>query len=121
MGLPREQRVSDLLHSIADLVQEADQFLDESALFQSRLPKPRKPRKPTNKDKGPGDKLRHPGVEPFKLSSADNSVRNTEEKLNKPGREFMRARRARKERARYQATKRTGTPRKSLGTRLRLR
>lgn len=106
MHLPRDQRVSDLLHRIADLVQEADSFL---------TPKTRAPSFAgifTNQNKAPFSEL---------------FARRMREKLSPPARDVLRARRERKARSRYNALKlvKAGPagagPRKILGTRFRNR
>jgi hypothetical protein len=107
MGLPREQRVSDALHRIAELVQEADSYLCESALFKSTV-------KPLPKSKVKG-------FEPHKASRIELRDRKLREKIDKPMRDVFPARRERKARHRYHALKGIETPRKILGSRLRSR
>ena len=138
MPLPRDQRVCDLLTNIADLVQEADEFLCEGKfyksfstgkLFSSRKPgklfvsKARKPRAQSNKDTGPNQqKLAPAGLQPHKADRITNRLRKSQERLDKPARDVLRARRDRQERSRYQTTKATaGKPIKHLGSRLRMR
>jgi hypothetical protein len=106
------QRVSDLLHDIANLVQEADEFLAESSLFKSMV-------KPLPKAKTPGGHS-----EPFSADRITNRLRKADERVGADSqRKYMlRARRERKQRSRYQASKLTiGKPRKSLGSRFRQR
>jgi len=142
MRLPPHQRVSDLLHEIADLVQQADTYLVESSLSprpvsglgKAKSRPPTGPR-PFNKP-GAGKKadrstlfksLEKPSKraslsEPHAASSIENRMRKMREKLAKPERDVLRAKRERKQRSRYQAGKLTvGAPKKSLGTRLRKR
>ena len=141
MGLPRDQRVSDLLHHIADLIQEADAFLCESSLsptsFAGSRKRPSRPKlsptsfsksgKKDEKSKGlfPVVKrapLRRSGLEPNKVDGATNRIRKSEERLNPPERDVLRAKRERKQRSRYQANKLLVIkPQKTLGTRLRKR
>lgn len=144
MRLPVHQRVSDLLHEIADLVQEADSYLDESALSPAPVSslgkaKSNGPMGPNafNKKSGAGKKmdrstlftsLQKPakpgksGIEPHKADSLTNRLRKMGEKIGKPERDVLRAKRERKQRSRYQAGKLTkDAPSKSFGTRLRSR
>jgi len=112
MPLPRPQQVSDLLHDIAELVQEADSYLSESALFKSMV-------KPLPKAKAAGG-----FSEPFAADRLTNRMRKADERVGADSqRKFMlRARRERKQRSRYQAGKlTTSKPRKTFGTRLRVR
>ena len=80
---------------------------DRTTLFKS-LQNPAKPKKS--------------GVEPHKVDSLTNRLRKMNEKLAKPERDVLRAKRERKQRSRYQAGKLTiGAPGKSFGTRMRKR
>ena len=99
MTLPRRQRISDALHLIADLIQEADTYLQED------LPRPRV------KD----------GVEPHKRGALDRIDRRVREKMAPLSRDILRAKRERKARSRYQTLKDVKVPRKVLGSRLRTR
>jgi len=99
MSLPRKQRVSDALHLIADLIQEADAYIQED------LPRPKM------KD----------GVEPHKRGAMDRIDRRVREKLVPLSRDVLRAKRERKARSRYQTLKNVKAPRKVLGSRLRTR
>jgi len=106
MSLPRKQRVSDALHLIADLIQEADSYLRESILHgKFDAPKPRV------KD----------GVEPHRRSVMDRIDRKAREKITPLSSSVLRARRERKARSRYQTLKDVKVPRKVLGSRLRTR
>jgi len=99
------------LHGIADLVQEADSFLEESSLFKSRV-------KPLPKAKSGVGGL----MEPHKVDRITNNMRKTMERIDKPERDVFRAKRERKQRSRYAARKLVaGAPRKSFGTRFRVR
>ncbi|MGE3483184.1 MAG: hypothetical protein AB7L09_00245 [Nitrospira sp.] len=140
MGLPRDQRVSDLLHSIADLIQEADAFLCESSLGPApmsagkKLPRPKLTPTPFNSVTKKDEKgknlfsgikrkpLGSSGIEPHRVDSLTNRLRKTTEKLNPPERDVLRAKRERKQRSRYQANKLLAIkPQKSMGSRLRKR
>ena len=111
MRVPPHQQVSDLLHEIADLVNEADLYLSESGLYKSSV-------KSLPKSKA---QLASVG-EPNKSDRVANRLRNTMEKLSKPERDVFRAKRERKQRSRYQARKLVkGAPRKSFGSRFRKR
>lgn len=108
MGLPRPQIVSDILHLIADLVCEADRFLDESKLYQSSVKS-----LPLSSSEG---------VQPHKADRLSNRLRKSQERIEKPTRDVLRARRERKQRSRYQTKKLVvGAPRKTLGMRMRSR
>jgi hypothetical protein len=112
MRLPRQQRVSDLLYSIAGLIQEVDSYLRESDLFKSA----------TKPLPAPKFKVSTGALEPHKVDRVSNSLRKTIERIDKPERDIMRAKRERKQRSRYQARKLVrDAPRKSFGTRLRNR
>jgi hypothetical protein len=106
MSLPRKQRVSDALHLIADLIQEADSYLQEN-LLHGKFDAP----KPKLKD----------GVEPHKRSAIERIERRVREKIAPLSRNVLRAKRERKARSRYQTLKNVKTPRKVLGSRLRTR
>jgi len=105
MRLPSHQRVSDLLHSIAHLVYEADAYLRESDLFKSSVKPLPAPRSDT-------------GIKPHKADGLTNRLR----KMLSGGdeRNILRAKRERDQRRRYQR-KVKDAPRKSFGTRLRKR
>lgn len=140
MGLQQEQQVCDLLHKIADLVQEADSFLNESSLsptpFNKASRKKGRPSiSPTSFAKS-GDKRkqrglftslvqtkpRKSGLEPHKVDRITNRLRNMGDRIDKKDRDVNRAKRERKQRSRYQAKKLlTVTPQKSLGTKFRAR
>lgn len=140
MGLPREQLVSDLLHTIASLIQEADDYLCESSLSPTPFAKagkkrPRPKLRPTpfnrqgkkhEKGKKMFSAIKRPraksgGLQPHKADGLTNRLRKMRERINKPSRDVFRAKRERKQRSRYQANKLTTTPRKVLGTRFRKR
>lgn len=111
MRLPRQQLVSDLLHNIAGLVQEADLYLRESDLFKS-IVKPLPKVKVKSSSGG--------ALEPFAVDRITNNLRRTMEKLNKPSRDLFTDERERRQRSRYQKRKLVkGAPRKSFGSRLR--
>ena len=106
MNLPRHQVVSDTLHLIADLIQEANSYLSESNLFQSSV-------KPVPKPKAAG-------LKPYASSAIDLAGRKLREKLNPPERDIFRAKRERKARSRYHTLKSViAPPRKALGSRMR--
>lgn len=147
MGFPRHQRVSDLLHEIAELVDEADQFLTESALSPipfakagkrkqrpklspmsfSKVGKRKQPKnlfmslmkkaKPNNKPKP-----KRSGLQPHQVDRITNRLRNFADRIDKKDRDVFRAKRERKQRDRYNATKDlVSMPQKSFGTRMRQR
>ena len=145
MTLPQRQLVSDLLHEIAQLVQEADSYIVESKLSPlpvsglgkkrsrpSLSPTPfaksgsKKKKKCISLFVSLQDKLkpqrRSGGLEPHKADRISNRLRRAAEKVSKPTASVLRSRRERKARSRYQAIKLVqGVPKKSLGTRLRTR
>lgn len=141
MRLPRDQQVSDLLHVIADLVQEADSYLQESSL--SPMPFAKSGKKPqasglkatpfnaaSKKDeKGKGlftaidrPPLGKTGLQPHKADSLSNRARRSVEGVSMLDRNVFRAKRERKARDRHHANKLlTVKPQKVLGSRLRKR
>lgn len=140
MDLPRGQRVSDLLHGIADLVQEADEYLCESSLSPTPFAKssqkqgrPKLTSTPFNKsnkkdEKGKGmfSAIKRPkpgktGLQPHKADSLTNRLRRSTEGLKMLDRNVRRAARERKQRDRHHATKLTGKPENRLGTQFRKR
>lgn len=141
MGLPRDQRVSDLLHNIADLVHEADAFLCESSLaptpfskMSKKRPKPRLSATPFNRSSKKAEKgkklftpikrppLKKTGIQPHKADSIENRMRRSSEGLKMLDRNVFRAKRERKQRDRYNANKLTKKkPEKRLGTWFRKR
>jgi len=140
MDLPRDQLVSDLLHQIADLIQEADAYLCESKLsptpFASlgkKLPKPglcatpfaKAGKKKEEKQRAfSGIKrppLRKGGVQPFRVDGVTNSLRKINSKIQKPKKDTFSTEYRRRERDLYQMHKRTGKPTKTLGSRIRKR
>lgn len=104
MTLLRRQQISDALHLIADLVQEADTYLRES-LVHGKFDAP---------------KLKD-GIEPYKRDPIERIERRIREKYVPLTRDVLRARRERKARSRYQTLKNVIPPRKVLGSRLRSR
>ena len=107
MTLPRRQQVSDALHLIAALIQEADSYLREGLFFDAPTLKA-----PKMKD----------GPEPYAGDFAKNAERRLAAKASPPARKLLRARTERKARSRYATLKNvTAPPRKVLGSRLRTR
>jgi len=141
MDLPRDQLVSDLLHQIADLIQEADAYLCESSLSPTPFAKGSKGRpslsavpfakigKKNKKGKSSSPftaikrpSLRKGGIQPFKATSIENRTRRSAERINRPASAVLRARRERAQRSRYASHKLVqDIPRKILGKRLRKR
>jgi len=109
MTLTRQQRISDALHLLAGLIQEADVYLRESNVH-GKFDAPKLPR-PKLKD----------GVEPHKRGIFDRMERKAREKIVPLKRNVMRAATERKARSRYQTLKNVKPPRKVLGSRLRSR
>jgi hypothetical protein len=140
MDLPRDQLVSDLLHQIASLIQEADAYLCESSLspatFASsskKRPSPKmcatpfaKAGKKKREKKGMFSAIKRPrlrkaGISEFKSDAVSLRMRGADAKLNKPKRDVLRSERRRKDRSNYQRSKLTGKPETRLGSRLRKR
>lgn len=140
MGLPRAQQVSDLLHDIANLVQEADAYLCESSLSPTPFAKSGKKRpsprlgplafakcgKKHNRSKNlfspiKRTPLKKSGLQPHKVDSFTNRMRKIGERAAPPERDILRAKRERKQRSRYQANKLTGGANKVFGSRMRNR
>jgi len=144
MGLPRNRQVNDLLHQIADLVEQADVYLVESSLSPIAFCKtgksgPRPPLSPlafAKTGKKPDKqgiflslqvrtkplKPRASGLEPHRVDRVTNRLRNLNDKIDKPVRNKLRARRERAQRSRYHSYKGvSSTPRKLLGTKFRTR
>lgn len=140
MGLPRDQQVSDLLHNIADLIHEADAYLCESSLAPTpfakasqKRPRPKLSATPFNRSSKKDEKgkrlfspikrppLRKAGLQPHRADSIENRMRRSSEGLKMLDRNVFRAKRERKQRDRYNATKLTKKPDKRLGTWFRKR
>jgi len=118
MDLPRVQHVSEILHRIADLVQEADAYLCESDCAAFYFPDIGK--KGKKKPKGGTAPLRKGGMEPNKVDAPTNRARVVDARVNPPRRDLFRAERERKQRDRYAKYKLvTDVPIKTLGSRVR--
>jgi hypothetical protein len=129
-----------LLHGIANLVQEADAYLCESSLAPTpfsksgqKRSKPNLSSTPFNRsnkkdEKGKGlftaikrSPLKSSGLQPHKADGIENRMRRSSEGLKMLDRNVFRAKRERKQRDRYNATKLTKKPEKRLGTWFRKR
>lgn len=110
MPRSQRQRISDTLHDIAALVQEADNYLSETGLFKSLFRRPALKKQEKN------------GIEPNKRDLFSRLERRLREKAIPTARDIFRARRERKARSRYYSLRGAMLPpRKIFGTRFRLR
>jgi hypothetical protein len=121
MNSPRCQQVSDVLHHIAELVQEADSYLCESKLMPATsFKRPKFVASPRSFNKLKPIKPRKSVIEPHKADGVTNAARRMGDFAT--SRSIFRAARERKQRSRDHARKGVvDIPRKLLGTRFRMR